>query len=44
MFRIGAHVHLAERVSVGPFLSFSKHTDDNFDNIRKLGVSLRFHF
>ena len=44
MFRIGAHVHLAERVSVGPFLSFSKHTDDNFDNIRKLGVSLRFHY
>ena len=26
------------------FVSFSKHTDDNFDNIRKLGFSLRFHF
>ena len=24
--------------------SYSKHTDDNFDNIRKLGVSLRYHF
>lgn len=44
MIRIGAHVHPDERVSVGAFLSFSKHTDDNFDNIRKLGVSLRYHF
>ena len=44
MLRIGAHVHPGERVSVGAILSFSKHTDDNFDNIRKLGVSLRLHF
>ena len=44
MFRIGAHLHPADAVSVGAFLSYSKHTDDNFDNIRKLGVSLRFHF
>ena len=44
MFRIGAHVHPGDRVSVGAFLSFSRHTDDNFDNIRKLGVSLRYHF
>ena len=44
MFRIGAHLHPADAVSVGAFLSYSKHTDDNFDNIRKLGVSLRYHF
>ena len=44
MFRIGAHLHPADALSVGPFLSYSKHTDDNFDNIRKLGVSLRYHF
>ena len=44
MIRIGAHVHPHDRISVGAFLSFSKHTDDNFDNIRKLGVSLRYHF
>ena len=33
MIRIGAHVHPDDRVSIGAFLSFSKHTDDNFDNI-----------
>ena len=44
MGRIGAHLHPADAVSVGAFLSYSKHTDDNFDNIRKLGVSLRYHF
>ena len=44
MFRIGAHLHSADAASVGVFLSYSKHTDDNFDNIRKLGVSLRYHF
>jgi len=44
MFRIGAHVHPGERLSVGAFVSYRKHTDDNFDNIRKLGVSLRYHF
>lgn len=44
MLRTGVHVHPGDRVSVGALLSFSKHTDDNFDNIRKLGVSLRFHF
>ena len=44
MFRIGAHVHPGDRLSVGAFLSYSKHTDDNFDNIRKLRVSLRYHF
>ena len=32
-FRIGAHVHPDDAVSVGSFLSCSKHTDDNFDNI-----------
>ena len=44
MLRIAAHVHAGGGVSVGGHLSYSKHTDDNFDNIRKLGVSLRYHF
>ena len=44
MLRMGAHVHPGDRLSVGAFFSFSKHTDENFDNIRKLGVSLRYHF
>ncbi len=44
MLRIAAHVHAGGGVSVGGFLSYSKHTDDNFDDIRKLGVSLRYHF
>ena len=44
MFRVGAHVHPDDRWSVGAFFSYSKHTDDNFDNIRKLGVALRYHF
>ena len=44
MARIGAHLHPADAVSLGAFFSYSKHTDDNFDNIRKLGVSLRYHF
>lgn len=44
MLRFGVHVHLGRAVSVGAFVSYSKHTDPNFDNIRKLGVSLRFHF
>lgn len=44
MLRIAAHVHAGGGVSVGGYLSYSKHTDDNFDNIRKLGVSLRYHF
>ena len=44
MLRIAAYVHAGGGVSVGGYLSYSKHTDDNFDNIRKLGVSLRYHF
>lgn len=44
MLRIAAHVHAGGGVSVGGYLSYSKHTDDNFDDIRKLGVSLRYHF
>ena len=44
MLRVGAHVHPDDRWSVGAVFSFSKHTDDNFDNIRKLGVALRVHF
>ena len=41
--RVGGHVHAGEGFSVGTFFSFSRHTDDNFDNIRKLGISLRYH-
>ena len=44
MLRGGVHVHPGDGLSVGAFFSYSKHTDDNFDNIRKLGVSLRYHF
>ena len=44
MLRVGAHVHPDDRWSVGVAFSFSKHTDDNFDDIRKLGVALRHHF
>ena len=44
MFRAGGRVHLGDAWSVGAFFSYSKHTDDNFDNIRKLGVSVRYLF
>ena len=44
MIRVGGHIHSGAGLSVGVFASFSKHTDANFDNIRKLGVSLRHHF
>ena len=44
MLRIAGHVHAGGGLSVGGYLSYSKHTDDNFDDIRKLGVLLRYHF
>ena len=44
LLRIGGHVHEGGGLSVGGYLSCSKHTDDNFDDIRELGVSLRYHF
>ena len=44
MLKVGGHVHPGDGWSAGAFISFSKHIDDNFDNIRKLGVSLRYHF
>lgn len=44
MLRIGVHAYAFSGLSVGAFLSYSRHTDDNFDDIRKLGVSLRYHF
>ena len=44
MLRIGGHVHTGGGLSVGGYLSYSKHSDDNFDDIRKFGVSLRYHF
>lgn len=43
MLRAAAHFHAGAGFSIGAFFAFSKHTDDNFDNIRKLGVSLRYH-
>ncbi|MCZ0934413.1 MAG: hypothetical protein OXJ54_04450 [Gemmatimonadetes bacterium] len=43
MLRAAAHLHAGAGFSIGTFFAFSKHTDDNFDNIRKLGVSLRYH-
>ena len=39
LLRIGGRVHEG-----GGYLSCCKHTDDNFDDIRELGVSLRYHF
>ena len=44
MLRIGGQMHTGGGLSFGGFLSYSTHTDDNFDNIRKLGISLRWHF
>lgn len=44
MLRLAAHVHAGGGLSVGGYLSYSKHTDPNFDDIRKLGISLRYHF
>ncbi len=43
MLRLGGHWHVGEGFSTGAFLSFSRHTDDNFDNIRKFGLTLRYH-
>jgi len=44
MIRVGGHIHSGAGLSVGAFASFSKHTDANFDNIGKFGVTLRHHF
>ena len=44
MLGIAGHVHAGGGLSVGGYLSYSKHTDVNFDDIRKLGVTLRYHF
>lgn len=42
--RLGGYIYPADGWSLGTFLSYSKHTDVNFDNIRKIGLSLRYHF
>ena len=34
MLRIAWHAHAGGGLSVGGYLSYNKHTDDNFDNIR----------
>ena len=44
MLRAGGRVDVGGGVSVDSFFSQAKHTGVNFDNIRKLGVSLRHHF
>ena len=44
MLRIGGQFYTGHGLSVGGHVSYSKHTDDNFDHIRKLGVSLRYYF
>ncbi len=40
----GGQYHMDAALALGVFVSFSKSTDRNFDNIRKLGVSLRYQF
>ena len=44
MIRIGGQFYTGHGLSVGGHVSYSTHTDDNFDDIRKLGASLRYHF
>lgn len=44
LLRIDGRYHVGGGLSVGAYLAYSKHTDDNFNNIRKLGASLRYSF
>ena len=44
MIKIDRHVHAGDGLSVGVSCSFGRHTNGNFDNIRKRGVALRYHF
>lgn len=44
MLRAKARWYIGNELSIGAFASFSKHTDNNFDNIQKIGVSLRYDF
>ncbi|MCY4591074.1 MAG: hypothetical protein OXE86_11080 [Alphaproteobacteria bacterium] len=44
MLRIGGQFYTGHGLSVGGYFSYSKHTDDNFDHIRKLGAFLRYYF
>jgi len=40
----GGRYHMEGALALGMFVSYSRSTDRNFDNIRKLGVSLRYQF
>ena len=40
---VAGRYHLSDALADGAFLSFTRSNDSNFDNIAKLGVSLRFH-
>lgn len=44
MLKVGARLYADSGFSIGVFSSYSRHTDDNFNNIRKIGVSLRYDF
>lgn len=41
---LSARYHFTDNLAAGIFGSFSKHTDPNFDDIMKLGLSLRYAF
>jgi len=41
---VGGKVHVNRQVSIGAFASYSRNTDPNFDDIRKIGISLRYQF
>lgn len=42
--RIGWRYYASGGLSFGAFVSYSSHTDDNFDDIRKLGAAIRYSF
>ncbi len=44
LLRIGGRFYATDGLSLGAFVSYSRHTDDNFDDIRKLGATLRYSF
>ena len=41
---VGGRMHSSRNFALGAHVSFSKSSDANFDNIRKLGLSLRYQF
>ena len=40
----GGRFHVTRNVAIGPFASFTRNTDPNFDNIRKVELSVRYQF